>query len=378
ASMYNTGGNTVWISENGGDNWQRNTSIESLASINQNNGGFFFGTPFAMSPTNENEALMGSAGNVIQRSNDGGRNWTYSSNGFTGARVLQHGRAFDTPSGELQALFLVDFGALITQDNGQSFRTLAVPRFDARQTTYAGAVQPGSNAQRIITAAGTYDEQALIVTTDGGDSWRDTGLTGSFDFIGFDPDDANIVYAGRFKSENAGDSWQTLSTAVDNMNLQDGTLYNYDGNRLRESTDGGENWASPYPAFNCSIEGVVDLPNEPESMIAIGPCGVYKLIDNEWQQRGPANGIPNDAFGSQDTRAVAVSPANPDFVCIGKWIAYRGQANGVYCSDDGGEQWRAFMFDLAQPFTPWSLAFAPDGRLHMGSSHGNFILVDAD
>ncbi|MEM9171139.1 MAG: hypothetical protein AAGA84_00385 [Pseudomonadota bacterium] len=374
ASMYNTGGNTLWISDNGGASWQRNQSLFSMPEVNQNSGGFFFGTPIGMSPTDPNVAIAVAAANVIVRSLDGGLNWVFASTGFTGARVLQHGRGFDAEDDDILYLFLVDFGALVSRDGAQSFRTSGVPRYNDRQTTYSGAVKPGSNGQTVVTAAGDYNEQALIISNDGGESWRDSGRRGRIEFVGFSPTDSERVYAGRYRSDDGGVTWSTLTRSVDHVGAFSGSVYSYDGRQLRWSDDGGDSWSVMGQSMSCNIEVVAELDEQEGALIAAGACGVYKLINNVWQQRDTADGIQQDFFGSQDTRAIAVSPVDSNFVCIGKWITYRGHSNGVFCSADAGEQWRAFSFDLQMPFTPWSLAFAPSGELHMGSSHGNFVL----
>ncbi|MEM1034516.1 MAG: hypothetical protein AAGN82_29530 [Myxococcota bacterium] len=375
-SMRNLGGNSIWTSSNGGNSWSRNTSIFSHAAVSANQGGFFFGTPFAASPSVANDSLAMAAANIIVRTDDGGDAWDYSGTGFTGSRVIEHGHALgDHGDADTYTLFLVDFGVVRTTDNGATFQNLNAPLHRSRLTTHAGAVQPGSQGQTIITAVGDYTEQRLTVSFDGGANWTQTPHLGSINFISFLPGEDDTVFAGRYRSLDGGQSWTALSRRVGAIAPDGGTIYAFDDRDIYRSLDRGDTWEPAFARLDCTVHELGFRPEAPFTVFALGGgCGVYTWENDAWVERGDGDGLALDALGSRDARSIAFSPQDPDFMCVGKWAAYRAHTNGVFCSGDGGATWRDFTFDLDLPFTPWSLAFHDDGRLFMGSSHGNYIL----
>ncbi|MEM9070511.1 MAG: hypothetical protein AAGE52_18545 [Myxococcota bacterium] len=374
-SMQLTGGNTIFWSDDGGDSWQRNRSIYSHADVSQNSGGFFFGTPFAASPTNGTRAIAMAAANILVRTNDGGDAWTYSGHGFTGSRVIEHGHDFEGHLRGEYTFFLVDFGVVRTDDDGESFRNLGAPQHRSRQTTHSGAVQPGSGGRTIVTAVGDYTEQRLTVSFDGGATWEQTPHLGSINFVKFLPGDSDVVFAGPYRSRDGGRSWTRISRTVFSMHPEGTAIYASDARTIYRSTNLGNSWEEAFARFPCTIAELGIQPGAPFTAFGLGEgCGVYRFTDGAWREIGETDGIPRDDVGSRDTRSIAFSPLDPNFVCVGRWAGYRAHTNGVFCSDDGGVRWHDFSYDLQMPFTPWSLAFHPDGRLFMGSSHGNFIL----
>jgi len=127
-SFLELGDNQPYYSHDGGETWQRPAELDVgnlISQVNNSFGGEFLSTPIAPSPVDENIAIASGNGNHVEVTVDGGANWTYSGNGYTGGRAGTASTSFgwDMNDANRFAMFLIDYGVVLTEDGGEIFET---------------------------------------------------------------------------------------------------------------------------------------------------------------------------------------------------------------------------------------------------------------
>lgn len=222
-------------------------------------------------------------------------------------------------------------------------------------------------------------------TEDGGLSWRNVSdgffKTGSVGAIAVSDWDPNVIYVGMgeapirgnvshgdgmYKSTDAGKTWVHIglsdTSQISRVRVHPrnpdlvyaaalGHVYGPNQERgVFRSKDGGKTWEKVL--FRSDKAGAIDLildPSNPRvifasiweayrtpySLTSGGPgSGLFKSTDSgdTWKEISRNNGLPRGVLGKI---GVAVSPAKPDRV----WAIIEALDGGVFCSDDGGENW---------------------------------------
>ncbi|MEX2529693.1 MAG: glycosyl hydrolase [Gemmatimonadota bacterium] len=182
-----------------------------------------------------------------------------------------------------------------------------------------------NNSQRSVSFG-----DGVYKSTDGGETWRNTGL-GASEHIGkivIDPRDSDIVYVAA-----------------------QGPLWRDGGDRgLYRTTDGGETWERILHVSEMTgISDVVQDPDEPDVLyaasyqrrrhtgvlIAGGPEGtIFKSEDGGDTWREIDQGLPGVDRGRI---GLALSPQRPDVVYA--VVAAANDSSGFYRSEDRGESW---------------------------------------
>lgn len=403
--------NQPYFTIDGGETWRAPTALDSLTNdlvwySGDDQHGSFWGSAVAVDPVDENVALTVGGGDHVIRTADGGATWNYSSSGYSGGRaaVSSASFSFDARDPSRFALFLIDFGAFLTEDGGATFRNLPLPWVSvdtlAARSTTVGALCPASGSEVIVTATGGWSKQVLAVTRDGGDSWKlfdgidqQPDTTDSYRFIAFHPQNPDIVYAGRYRSLDRGRTWEVLPRRVEAVFAGNGdVVYSVseepEGIIVFKSIDGGTNWQQEFAPVQgvCPADIGVDPGDENRVYLTsywaedACPGGVYiwEVDRSDWLQVGEQQGLERDRFGSLGMLGIAIDPNRPNIVYAGKWNIDRGHSNGVFRSTDFGRTWEDITFNLGPEFTPWAIAVNPhDGRVFIGSSHGTHTLCGA-
>ncbi|MBI5194749.1 MAG: hypothetical protein HZA10_00335 [Nitrospirae bacterium] len=403
-SFYMLGGNHPYYTHNGGENWYKPSTMDNgslIYEVNDSQGGEYYSTPIAthpgINPDNEKIAITSGAGNHLEKTTNGGDTWTYSGNGYTGGRAGVSSTSFswDSNNPNRFALFLMDFGPVLTEDGGSTFKNLKIPRYTGVRTTPVGALDPTPNSNVIVTAVGGWTNQVIAVTQDGGQNWTlMDGTNGkqytedNYNFIAFHPQNPNIVYAGKYKSTDKGNNWSELSKKVVAMFQGDASdeniIYAADMNgfilTLSKSTDGGTNWIS-YDSVDIGTSGPGEIfidPKNPDRIYVTGLWeGVHIWNGSTWDLKtcGGEGNLETDAFGTCSTRYITVDPKHPNVVYAGKWINFYGHSNGIFRSINYGDTWENITYNLGPEFTPWSISVNPhNGYVYVGSSHGTWRL----
>ncbi|MCC6221809.1 MAG: hypothetical protein IT291_11270 [Deltaproteobacteria bacterium] len=365
-------------------------------------------SPTAPHPTDRNIALaVGGFNHYVERTTDGGANWRYSNAGYTGGHVgYQPMQAYTTPfvwdkNNSLRFMMLEnDYGGWLTMDGGSSFSYNGA-RHDTTPDirSCAGAFDPSIGSQTIVVGIGPnpgggrdvngdgkidtldkQDGQIIAVSNDNGTTWTtnpDTKRTGTwsagiFQFIAFNSQDPNIVYADNLKSTNKGNTWTPIVRRIAAMYPGNGNIvYSFQGQTIFKSIDAGKTWPSSYPAVvSNDIRGIAIHPNNPDKIfVAAGDKGLYIINGSVVTLKNAANGLVN--IGA---RAVAVDPKNPDVVYVSINRASINAPQSVFRSIDGGNTFADVSGNLS-PLNVDTISVDPHTRyVYAASSAGTWKL----
>ncbi len=226
-------------------------------------------------------------------------------------------------------------------------------------------------------------------TDDFGRTWKplfDDQATGSIGAIALAPSDPNTIYVGSgeglqrpdlsvgdgmYKSTDAGRTWRHLGLR-DAQQIPAILVDPRDPNRLFvaalghpygpnpergvfRSTDGGQSWQKVL--YKDERTGAIDLafdPHNPQTVYAVlwqaqqgpwengafsGPnSGLFKSTDGGTTWNPLTNGLPTFAQGGLGRIGIAVAPSEPNRMYA--LVEARGEAGGVYRSDDAGAAWK--------------------------------------
>ncbi|MDY6967270.1 MAG: hypothetical protein SVR08_01255 [Spirochaetota bacterium] len=386
-SFYLLGGNHPYYSHDGGNSWYAPSIMDDgslIYDVNNDKGGEYWGAPIAPSPVDKNIALTSGAGNHIERTLDGGNIWAYSGDGYTGGRAGNGSTSFswDPNNPNRFAIFLIDFGALLTEDGGSTFRNLKVkPGYNDGLTTPVGALDPTADSKVIVTAVGDWEKQTIAVTRDEGETWElISGTDSDHKYIAFHPQKTDIIYAGKYKSIDKGNRWDEISKSIAAIFPANGDIVYAlevvaDRSTIYKSIDGGVAWTQPYDdLYNSAVQEIAIDPSDQDRIyLATLIDGIFIWNGSKWLKRTEADGFTRDRFETLDTACIVVDPDHPNIIYAGRWIAYRGHANGIFRSTDYGETWKNITYNLGPEFTTWSISVNPyDGYVYIGSSHGTW------
>ena len=360
---------TVYKSRDGGASWTQSGS--GLPA----NGGFFTSRALAMDPTNPS-TLYVTLTSGPYKSTDGGASWRAANFGMptlngVGACCIS-GVVIDpqNPS-KLYAPFCCPpvNGAIFKSSNGGlNWSPVSSGAFPP------GVLLPGVGAL-VIDRQNTDTIYALTAngmsrSTDGGATWnvyfRPRAIPVSS--LVMDPLNSGTIYAGRYKSTDAGMSWVplgsgTVALAIDSQTPS--TLYGGgygdcdDGMSLGvfKSVDGGGTWVDTRSRIDC-LSAIVTDPQTPAT-IYVATYGVYKSTDGGTTWLAMNSGLPGVAV-----TALAIDPQNTATLFA---TLYNG---GLFKSADAGASWS----DTGLPGKSNALAIDPQqsGTVYAATSSGLF------
>jgi len=221
-----------------------------------------------------------------------------------------------------------------------------------------GALKVDPTTSRIIYSTGfgfDFESNAVIMTSDGGLTWRTLGQGHGFRtvVIQIDPIHPNIVYVGSgsgiVRTTDRGETWHnadslsgwTWSMAISPTN--DSILYVVGGGGIFKSTDLGANWlqlCAVTPVCGGSI--AIDPRNAAILYLTVNGQGVYKSSDAgaTWEQKN--NGL---GWRDLDVSAFAINPKRTSELYLGTGSDTVGNRI-IFRSNDGGEHWNEFSDGL--------------------------------
>ena len=337
-------------------------------------------TALAVDPQRPDTVFAATAQAGVFKSADGGRTWR----SLNLPSRLGRADAIATAPADPETLYVgTARGVAKTTDGGRSWRLTGSDLVGKRKRGEGywrgqGFVYTLVVDQRDpdIVYAGTWN-RGVLKSTDGGASWRRTGL-GAVSQLLFDPRDPGTIYAaavgrviaygdalervsddaggrrsGVFKSSDQGESWEPVGlqgTTVHALALDPehpATMYaGTDTKGILKTTDGGANWRDA-GLNGQTITGLTLDPSNTDILYATTPTwggGVFKNEDGgrsrSW--RSINAGTPPSLTGQEFSTAFALDPRNPATV----YVATKGdllseEGGGVSKSLDGGRSWRS-------------------------------------
>ncbi|MGH8316629.1 MAG: glycosyl hydrolase [Steroidobacteraceae bacterium] len=231
-------------------------------------------------------------------------------------------------------------GVWETENYGHSWQNISDKDFKSGNIG-AMAIAP-SNPKIIYVGTGDSAPRNTVLTgeglyksTDGGKNWKYIGLgaTHIISWILVDPSNPAVVYVAAL-----------------------GHLFASNPERgVFKSTDGGKTWKKILYVNDGT--GAISLamdPSDPQVLYAAmwqmsrkhwtfssgGPgSGLYKSTDGgaNWTNISHRPGLPSGIFGKV---GVAVAPSRPNVVYALIQANYKGQAGGLFRSDDAGQSWK--------------------------------------
>ncbi|MGH8169317.1 MAG: glycosyl hydrolase [Steroidobacteraceae bacterium] len=257
---------------------------------------------------------------------------------YTGGRVTTVAGIPDEPN--VFYMGTAGGGLWQTEDYGHSWKSVSDRDFKS-SSIGAMAIAP-SNSKIIYVGTGDSAPRNTVLTgegmyksTDGGKSWKFIGLgdTHIISWIVVDPTHPDTVYVAALGHLFAS-------------NPQRGVF---------KTTDGGKTWKKIL--YVNGGTGAISLamdPSNPSVLYAAmwqisrkhwtfssgGPgSGIYKPTDGgaRWTNISHRAGLPTGIFGKV---GLAVAPSRPNVVYALIQADYKGQAGGLFRSDDAGQSWK--------------------------------------
>ena len=388
-------GSTVIVSNDGGKTWKPSMTlnVDLTGNPTRHYNGEKPTTKIAhpmnitFNPTNPKELFISSDWRAAW-SGDGGATWHERERGadiscITDIRFSK-GRAYTTA---------MDEGALVTEDNGQTWRQFWPLKYipDTSGHYWRVTVNTINGVDQIVTAASPWNTplRRVVFSADGGKTFKDT-TAGLPDYIptantmwgqghpralAVDPNDPRIVYLGLdgdategktgggiFKSENGGATWKQLPNQPTSRRMYYGLAVDpTDSQRIfwgacaenggvHRTQDGGKTWErvfdkEPY-VWNVYVTK--------EGVIYCGGAQLWRSTDHgtTWNQVGE---LP----AGRSLVGIESDPRDPKTVWVSQTTWNGSDAGGVYKTTDGGVTWQNITGNL--PYVkPQVIRFNPE------------------
>ncbi|MEM7576051.1 MAG: hypothetical protein AAF328_01135 [Planctomycetota bacterium] len=354
---------TWHVSHDAGQTWQvsKHDNTKAFFRRNERHG------VFAWHPTDP-DVIVSTGGDWPTRSTDGGVTFPWSATGFVGNLVSARW-IFNPKNPDLLFLGSQDYSGAITQDGGDTWRYVSVSGKVWGGFTY-GAHAVSSD----VLIAGDSPEwtgaRRLNISRDGGETWErrddvtfDRGNWNKPDAeVPFGhrsafscPDAPDVWFFGPWRSQDAGQTWETMDNCdgIRNVTLgPDYTLvgmdYDHDAglSHAMLSDDHGLTWRSVGTAEGRPGDAAYDPENRVVYFTVGGELYRNRIDDDAApEQLDP----PRDQFGGRRIQSVAIDPHAPN-------IVYLAQNRDIYSVDasamrslDGGDTWE--VLTRQQPLT---------------------------
>ncbi len=257
---------------------------------------------------------------------------------YTGGRVTAVAGIADKPN--VFYMGAAGGGVWESDDYGYHWKNISDKYFNS-DNIGAMAIAP-SNPQVIYVGTGDSSPRNTVLTgegmyksTDGGKTWNYIGLgeTHIISWIIVDPHNPDVVYVaalghlfgpnpqrGVFKTTDGGKTWKKI-------------LYVNDGTGAISLAMDPSNPSVLYAAM-------WQMSRKHWTFSSGGPgSGLYKTTDAgaHWTNISHRVGLPPGIFGKV---GVAVAPSRPNVVYALIQADYKGQAGGLFRSDDAGRSWK--------------------------------------
>lgn len=326
-------------------------------------------------PLDHNKIYVGSGGDGVYFTNDGGASWNFNCSGVTETGTLEC-LAFDPENSQIIYAGLKSFAVCKSTDASLNWE---YANKGIASLTLTDIEVNTLNTEMILASYEAENSGGCYLSNDGGNSWENINSlpTTRYSQVAFGSDGtmyaissgpSNIADEGLYKSIDGGNTWESLGpnfspymdtqiralrTSASNPDLLfiGGNNYAYQGKEsiIYRSVDGGMNWEETYRGLE--YERFVFLhidPNSDDQIIysayrSYSRGGFLKSIDEgvTWM---PINlGIP---AGVRSYSAIISDPQNSDILYGGVGGYYSGEVGLLYSSDNAGVSWEFANLDF--------------------------------
>ncbi len=210
------GGYQLRITDNGGKSWYEPDTVIYRAGYDYNAWTHKLGGQFAYvlpDPRDPNKVFIHSKSKNF-RSEDGGKTWYPSDNGFNGTQHtgINSEQMFDPKNPNRFCYFMIDRGTAYTDSRGRWFYNNTIEPKNLNLTwksVTGGALHP--TLPIILASAGSGANGKLVRSADNGKTWTVVCDSNQSRWVvAFDLQDPNYCYQWRERSSDAGLTWTEL------------------------------------------------------------------------------------------------------------------------------------------------------------------------
>jgi photosystem II stability/assembly factor-like uncharacterized protein len=279
--------------------------------------------------TRDGTMLIGTPGQGVFRSTDGGESWIRGSigQGLHSDAII---RSLAVHPIDPRTVYAgSDYGLYRSNDAGESWNMLDTPM--NRRVVWSIVFDP-NDAETILAGTGTPSTPGLYRSRDGGSTWQQETVEIATECpavgvprptgIAFDPADSRSVWMG---------------LEVDGM---------------RHTTDGGETWTkTAEDLHNLDVHNVAVTSGPPKTVFVLVNNDIYASTDDGQSWR--SLGVRENFAPYRYPRGVCVKPDDPRVIYITLGDATPGRIGGVLRSDDTGKTWKTLDLDSAPNSAMW-------------------------
>ncbi len=404
--------NPAWISDDGGKNWQKCNGVNASVFTTANWQGRE--KLFIMDPQDEMRVLMFGS-DTVMISDDGGKNFMQAngiSNMMVGGKI--HYNFYDP---DLILYGAQDYTGTVSLDGGKTYKRLNIKIDGASYGNFYGAFAADCNTYYGFASTSWYAPYHLVITFDGGKTWKDTGLCSDTEFETYmlssmqSYSDYNTLFAGPYVSHDFGHTWSKMN-GCDMVYTGNPTgereMYGACDGDVVVSYDAGRTWERVYEQHMYESDDLIDIHI---TGIAFDQVNRYVYALCYWKIWNPDHTViwsdtflykididaseckrlmfPNDrTMGWSVARDVAVDPNCTEVVYVGISGGYFSCPSGFVRSIDGGDSFTVltnfnndkFSYDRAENdggHEVTALSVSPvDGTVVLGCGCYGFSKVD--
>ena len=302
---------------------------------------------------NEMTVLVGTVGQGVMRSTDGGETWRRVGidQGIHSDALV---RALTNDSRRPEIVYAgTDRGLLRSQDAGETWQLVDSPL--SSYCVWALAIDP-VDAEIMLAGTGTPTPATIFRSTDGGKSWeqRPVEVAETCPAVGI-PRVTGIA----IDPENPLSIWVGLEV---------------DG--VRRSTDGGDSWVTINGGIpNPDVHNVAVASGPPKTVVVVVNNDVYTSTDDgaTWKSIGI-----REVFPWTYPRGIMVQPGNTNVIFLTIGDTTPGRTGTVMRSKDTGRTWESLSLPVEPNTAMWVVNAQPSDPdvVFAGSRYGYLYRSD--
>jgi photosystem II stability/assembly factor-like uncharacterized protein len=295
----------------------------------------------AWHPTDPNKAHA-FGGDKIVRTEDGGRTWFYSNDGYNGLMV---GNTFQFNVHNPDVLYVPsqDYDGAVTADGGSTWRYV-----NLSGEAWGGFSYGGYAASPDVIYTGSADswggKRQIAITRDGGKTrTRNVAAFGGRDVSMGDPLKPDVLFASAQRSEDGGRTWAPMERCLGVYTYDHATKKTLFGagpnGAVMRSEDHGASWSEVVKLNGTWVRDIAHDHAQGRLFIAGGNERLYLYRFSDGVLEDVTSRLPKSWRGNRGAQSVAVDPQVPS-------VVYAVKPGNIYLSDvavarstDGGETW---------------------------------------